>query len=206
MRELWNSLSQEMKPRFHEISTYLIACSFCWLLIFHPEFRNGVYMFFTGLGSMSPVFIVLGLIIAGGLLLSLIHPFIKRKKSPLEKAIMAWSVLAINVGVSFFVGVETIPLRSWILMILVVWNLLISIFLLFEMGAQKYEVSDEDASFVEVIVTTIILVAVLLLSDLCLHLSWASILSMCIFYSTSIVFITNWAINVFDLHIPFISK
>jgi hypothetical protein len=74
------------------------------------------------------------------------------------------------------------------------------------MGMQRYEVSDDDASFVEVIVTTVILVIVLLLSDLYLRLSWAMTLSICIFYSTSIVFIITWVINHFDLPIPDILK
>jgi hypothetical protein len=206
MREFWNSLAQQMKPRFHEISTYLIALSFCWLFIFHPELRQGYYLLFTGFETMSPFFLVLGLIVTAGLLLSLIHAFTKRKKLAFEKAIMGWSILGISSVASFLVGTEMLPSRSSIMTILVTWNILMSIVLLMQMGSQKYEISDDEASFAEVIVTTVILVVILLVSDLYLRLSWAMTLSICIFYSTLIVFITTWVIHYFDLQIPDLLK
>jgi hypothetical protein len=206
MNEFWNTLSQQLKPRFHEISMYLIALSVCWVFVFHPELRQGFYIFFSGFESMSPFFIALGLIITGGLLLSLIHAFIKRKKLALEKAIMGWSVLGISSVTSFLAGVEMIPSRSPTMMILVAWNILMSILILFQMGMQKYDVSDDDASFAEVMVTTVILVVILLFSDLHLRLSWAMTLSICIFYSTFVVFITAWVISFFNLQIPDILK
>jgi hypothetical protein len=181
MREFWNSFAQQMKPRFHEISTYLIALSFCWLFIFHPELRWGYYLLFTGFETMSPYFLALGLIVTAGLLLSLIHVFIKRKKLAFEKAIMGWSILGISSVASFLVGTEMLPSRSSIMMILVTWYILMSIVLLMQMGSQKYEISDDEASFAEVIVTTVILMVILLASDLYFHLSWAMTLSICIF-------------------------
>jgi hypothetical protein len=202
MREFWDTLSQQMKPRFHEISMYLVALSFCWLFIFHPELRHGFFMLFSGFESMSPFFIILGLIVTGGLLLSLIHAFIKRKKLAFEKAIMGWSVLGISGVTSFLAGVEMLPSRSAMIMILVAWNILMSVLLLLQMGMQKYDISDDEASFAEVFVTTVILVVILLLADLYLRLSWPLTLSICIFYSTSVVFITTWVVGYFDLQLP----
>ena len=202
MNEFWNTFSQQLKPRFHEITMYLIALSFCWLLFFHPELRFGYYMFFTGFESMSPLFITLGLVVTGGLLLSLIHVFIKRKKLALEKTIMGWSVLGLSGVTSFFVGTEILTSRSSTMAIFVTWNILMSVLILFQMGMQKYDVSDENASFMEVFITTAVLIVILFLADLYLHLSWAVTLSLCIFYSTFIVFITTWAISYFDLQLP----
>ncbi len=206
MDEFWNTFSQQMKPRFHEISIYLIALSFCWLFLFHPELRQGYFMFFSGFESMSPYFVVLGLTVTGGLLLSLVHVFIKRKKLGFEKAIMGWFVLGTSGVTNFFVGVEMLTSRSSIMMILVVWNILMSVLMLIQMGLQKYDVSDEEASFLEVFVTTAILLVILLAADLYLRLSWAMTLSICIFYSTFIVFIATWTVNYFDLQLPNILK
>jgi hypothetical protein len=197
MREFWNTLSQQIKPTFHELSMYLIALSFCWLLFFHPEFRQGFYMFFSGFESMSPLFLALGLTATGGIFLSLVHAFIKRKKSAPEKAIMGWFVLGTSGVTSFFLGAEALHSRSSIMIILAIWNILMSVFLLLQMGSQKFNVSDEDASFVEVFLTTVILVVILFLADSYLRLSWAVILSISIFYSTFIVFITAWISNYF---------
>ena len=206
MDEFWNALSQQLKPRFHETTMYLIALSFCWLFLFHPEIRHGLFMYFSGFESMSPLFIAQGLVVTAGLLLSLIHVFIKRKKLALEKAVMGWFVLGTSGVTSFFVGIEMLASRSSIMMILVAWNILMCILLLLQMGGQKYDISDEDASLVEVFVTTVILLVILLLADLYLRLSWAMTLSICIFYSTFIVLITAWIINYFDLRPPGILK
>jgi hypothetical protein len=202
MREFWKSLAQQLKPRFHEITTYLIALSFCWLFVFHPELRQGYYLLFTGFETMSPFFLAVGLIVTAGLLLSLIHAFVKRKKLALERAIMGWSILGISSVASFLVGTEMLPSRSSFVTILVTWNILMSVVLLIQMGSQKYEISDDEASFAEVIATTLILLIILVVSDLYLSLSWPMTLSICIFYSTLIVFITSWAINYYNLQVP----
>ena len=201
MDEYWKALSQEMKPRFQEISLYLIGLSFCWLILFHPEFREGFFMFFSGFGSMSPFFVALGLIETGGLALCIAHVFINREKSVIEKGLMGWFVFGVSGVTSFFVGAETLNSRSSFMMILVTWNILTSVLMLLQMGMQKYDISDENASSVEIISTTAILVAVLFLADQYFHLSWAMILSVGIFYSTSIVITAIWLVNYFDLHL-----
>lgn len=96
--------------------------------------------------------------------------------------------------------------RSSVMAILVAWNILMSVLMLFQMGMQKYDVSDEDASFAEVFVTTVVLLVTLLFADLYFHLSWAMTLSICIFYSTAVVFIVTWIVNYFDLQLPDILK
>jgi hypothetical protein len=206
MNEYWKALSQEMKPRFHEISMYLIGLSFCWLFLFRPEFREGFIMFFSGFGSGSPYFVALGLIETGGLVLCIAHVFINREKLALEKALMGWFVLGVSGVASFFVGAETLNSRSSFMIILVTWNILTSVLLLLQMGMQKYDISDENASSVEIIATTVILFVVLFLADRYFHLTWAMILSVCIFYSTSIVITTIWLVNYIDLHLLNILK
>ncbi len=151
---------------------------------------------------MSPFFLALGLIVTGGLLLSLFHAFVRRKKSALEKAVMGWFVLGISGVASFFVGIEMLPSRSSLILILVTWNILTSVVLMLQMGMQRYDVSDEDTSFVDVFIATFVLVVVLLLADSYLRLSWGLTLSIGIFYSTSIVFITTWVVKYFDLQLP----
>lgn len=155
---------------------------------------------------MSPYFVTLGLIVTSGLLLSLVHVFIKRNKSALEKALMGWFVLGVSGVASFFAGVETLTSRSSIVKILVIWNILMSVFLLLQMGMHDYDVSDENASSVEVFATTAILIIILLSADLYLRLSWAMTLSISIFFSTFIVFIYSWIVNYFDLQLPDILK
>jgi hypothetical protein len=195
MREFWNTIVQQMKPKFHEISAFLIALAFCWMLAFHPEFRQGYIVFLTGNWSLSPYFITLGLIMTVGLILSLFHVFVQRKKSAIEKFLIGWFVLGTSIIASFVSGGEMLEARSSVVLIFPVWNIIMSVVLLAQMGAQKYEIMDDNASFVDTIITTVILIGLLLVSDSFLHLSWSVTLSVCIFFSTSIVFITTWAIH-----------
>ena len=202
MNNYFEFLSNQLKPRFNEISTYLVSLSFCWLIIFHPELRYGYYLFFTGFESLSPFFLTLGLIVTVGLLLSLIHVFVKRKKLAVEKAIMGWSILGISSAASFITGTEFLPSKSSIAVILITWNILISILTLFQMALQKYYITDNDASLTEVITTTGILVVILLFCDLYFHFSWTVTFSICIFYSTFVIFVATWVTQYFGLQFP----
>ena len=191
-----------MKPKIHELSAYLIALSCCWLFFTHAKLRQTLLIIFGGFGTMSPFFIGLGLVATLGLLLSLVHAFIKRKKSATEKFLMGWFIMGASGVTTFAIGLEMLPLRSSLLMILPVWNMLMGLLMLCQMGFEKYEVEDEDATPGEVLGTTLILVLLLLLADFGLQLSWAMTLSICIFYAITIVFLVTQIANYFGLRSP----
>jgi len=205
MREYWNNLSQNIKPFFHELSAYLIALAFCWLFFTHIELRQGLFIFFSGFESWSPFFIFLGLVLAGGLLLSLLHVFIRRKRSSLEKVLIGCFLLTACAAASFFMASELLVSRSP-LWIVPVWNILMSLLLLIQLVTQKYVISDEEASFLGVLVTTVILVGLLWTADSFLQLSWATTLSICIFYTTSIVYLLPRIARFFKYRLPDLSK
>ena len=197
MREYWNDLSQQLKPKIHELSAYLIALTCCWLFLSHDKLRQALFIIFSGFGSMSPIFIGLGLAVILGLLLSLVHVFIQRKKSEFEKFFMGGVILGASGVASLAVGIEMLPSRSSIMMILPAWNMLMGLLMLSQMGFEKYEVEDEDATPGEVLGATVILVFILLLADFVYRLSWALTLSICIFYALTIVFIANQIVKYF---------
>ncbi len=203
MREFWDAFSQQMTPRFHEISAYSIAFSCCWLLASHADLREGALIF---VGSLGIVFTAVGLVVTAGLVLSLVHVFTKSKKSAVEKAVMGWFILGVSGVASFFVGAQMLPGRSSLTILLAAWNIVMSVLMLTQMAMQKYDIGDEDASLLEVCITTLILVILLLLADVDLHLSWPLTLSLCIFYSTSIVFVATWLADRLGLRLPFSSK
>ena len=202
MNEFWDSLSQQLKPKLHEITAYLIAFSCCWLFISHAKLRQMLFIIFSGFESNSPFFITIGLVATAGLLLSLAHAFIQRKKSQPEKILMGWFVMGICGMSSFVLGLDALGSRSASILILPVWNILTGLFMLTQMAAQKYEMSDDNASLGRVLGTTVILVTVLFLTDFVLRLSWALTLSICIFYATTIVFLISWTTNYFEIQLP----
>lgn len=202
MREYWDNLSRQLKPSIHEVSAYSIAFTCCWLLVTHAKLRQTLLIIFSGFGSMSPFFIGLGLVATLGLLLSLIHAFIPVRKSDPEKFLMGWFIMGASGVASFVIGLEMLPSRSSLLMLLPVWNMLMGLLMLCQMGFQKYEVNDEDASLTAVFGTTVILVLILWLTDLSLQLSWALTLSICIFYATTLVFIAHQIVKYFGSQSP----
>lgn len=201
MREFFVLLARQLKPKFHELSAYLIAFTCCWLFVFHTQLRQALLMIFSGFGSLSPYFILVGLLLTLGVLFSLVNAFIQRKKSSYEKYLMGWFVMGVSSLASFAVGVEMLPLRASPMLILPVWNMLIGVLMLFQMGFQKYDVGDEDASPQAVWATTAILLVILFLADWGLQLSWAVILSLCIFYATTVVFVVSWFIRYFRIQL-----
>ena len=70
------------------------------------------------------------------------------------------------------------------------------------MALQKYYITDNDASLTEVITTTGILVVILLFCDLYFHFSWTVTFSICIFYSTFVIFVAAWVTQYFGLQFP----
>jgi hypothetical protein len=202
MNEFWGSLSQQLKPKLHEITAYLIACSCCWLFISHAKLRQALYIIFSGFESNSPFFITIGLVATAGLLLSLVHAFIQRKKSQPEKILMGWFVMGVSGMSSFVLGLDMLGSHSTTLLILPVWNILTGLFMLTQMEMQKYEMSDDNASIGVVFGTTVLLVIILFLTDFGLHLSWALTLSICIFYATTIVFLSTWIVKYFEIQLP----
>ncbi len=170
-QEFWTSFKDQMKPKFDEVSAYLIASSFCWLFFFHSELRRGLYNFFSGFEYFSPAFIAFGFLLAAGLFLSLFHVFFKRKKSAPEKFLMGWFLMCTSIMASFFLGSEMLSTQTWAGMLLPIWNFLMSVIFLIQMGTHQYDISDEDAPISKVVVTTVLLLIILLFFDLYLQLS-----------------------------------
>jgi hypothetical protein len=198
MHEYWNNLSRNIKPLFHELSAYLVALALGCLFVYHSELRQGLYQFFVGFG---PLFILLGLFLAGGWLLSLVHVFIRRRRSAIEKMLIGYFLLTTSAVASFFMASEMLP-SSPTLVILPVWNILMSLLLLIQMVAGNYSLSDDDASFRGVLLTTAVLAAILWAADSLLQLSLATTLSICIFFATSIVYLPARIARIFNARLP----
>jgi hypothetical protein len=205
-REFWNSFKIQTKPKFDEVSAYLIAFAFCWLFIFHPELRRGLYIFFTGFENFSLAFMAFGLLLAAGLFLSLFHVFFNRKKSAPEKFMMGWFLMGTSIVASFFLGSEMLSTQSRAGMLLPIWNFLASVIFLIQMGTHQYDISNEDAPISKVLMTTALLLIILLIFDLYLRLSFAMIMSICVFYATSVIFLGSCITGIFGLKLPGFSK
>jgi hypothetical protein len=105
-------------------------------------------------------------------------------------------ILGANGFAGIAAGVEMLPSRWSILAVIPIWNILVGIILLYQIGLQKFDVNDENVSLIEVEVTSIILLTVFAVTNFRFHLMWATTFSICIFCS-SVLFLFIWIINYF---------
>jgi len=202
MREYVKNIRKQLKPKYHELTAYLTALTCAALFLFRSEFR-AVYVDYFKIQSgpedvrASIAFFVLGSIVTIGFFLSFIHVFIKDKKSWFDKTCIGTFILGTNGLAGIVAGLEMLPSQWSILMIVPLWNILTGIILLYQIGLQKFDISDENASPLQVFGSSITLLIVFFITNFVFHFSWAMTLSICLFYSSTIFFFASWMIDYF---------
>ncbi len=201
MREQWNRALEWLKPKYNELTTYLTALTCVILFFTHPEFRRLYFEILSGAGAdrASLAFFALGLLATLGFFLSIMHVFTKRTKTDFEKTCMTAFVMGANGFAGIAAGVEMLPARWSLLALFPIWNICMGVLLLYQIGVAKDPITDENASPWEVFTGSIILVFVFVLTNSQFHLTWAMIFSICMFYSTTLIFLITWTLNYFNL-------
>ena len=201
MRDYLNNIREQMKPKYHEITAYLTALTCAVLFVVNPEFRQFYFEILSGAGAAkaSLAFMTLGLIATIGFFYSFLHIFIKRKKSVLEKTCMGMFIMGANGMAGVLTGIEMLPSRWSPIALIPIWNILIGMILLYQIGLSKFEITDENASPTEVVGASIILFIVFAIIGFRTRLTWAMTFSICLFYSSTIFFLINWIIYYFRL-------
>jgi hypothetical protein len=202
MREYLNNIAKQMKPKYDETTAYLTALACAVLFFVHPEFRKIYVEILSGAGAAnkaSLAFIALGLIATIGFFLSFFHVFFYGEKSPFEKICIGTFIIGANGFAGIMAGVEMLSSRWSIAMIIPVWNIFMGVLLLYQLGLNKFDISDRNSSIFEVLVASITLIIVFVITDYGFHLSWAMALSVCVFYSSTIFFVVMWLLNLVRL-------
>jgi hypothetical protein len=195
MRSL--SFFRWFEVRYDEISVYIIAAALLILILVHLGpiirwFREGVSSSTIGeiiwYGFCGSIIL---LCFGTGWFLSLYHVFTNRKKNPDEGGLMAIFAISVNAVTGFLVArymfFSGMWVNKWWLGIIPVWLFLNSIFLFLKLQFHQYNddvISDENASIVQVFVSTIILVAVFAICHFILDMYWAVTYSICVIYAT----------------------
>jgi hypothetical protein len=190
-----------LTPTYNELTTYLTALT-CFILFFtHPEFRQLYFEIITGAKAdrASIAFIGLGLIATFGFFYSIIHVFQERGKTPFEKLCIGAFAMSANGIAGMVAGIEMLPSRLSILIVFPFWNFLMGALLLYQLGLNKFNISDDNASLSEVIWATGPLLMIFAISNIIFHLSWAMTFSICMFFSSIIIFYVKWIINYFQI-------
>ncbi len=192
------------KPVYNELSAYLTALTCVVLFFSHPDFRQYLFSALdntTGEGGPIP-FLVLGSFAIMGFALSIFHVFTDRTKSSFEKYCMGAFAIGANALASIEGGIETIRSGGSILVLFPIWNIIIGIVMIFQIRYNKFEVTDENASLLEVSWASLALLIVFAITNLALHVSWAMTFSICMFYSSSAFLLISWIVKHSTLRLP----
>lgn len=183
--------------RYDEMSVYIIAAALLILIFVHfgpiiRWFREGissstlgeiVWYGFSG--------VVLLLCFGTGWFLSFYHVFTNREKRPGEGGFMALFAISVNSVTGFILArhmfFSGMWVNKWWLGIIPVWLFLNSIFLFLKLQLNRYNddvISDENASIIQVFVSTIILVALFAICHFVFDTYWAVTYSICVIYAT----------------------
>jgi hypothetical protein len=188
------------RPIYNELSVYLVALTCILMLLTNADFRQT--LFSLAVLAVSDVRPLLGVVVISlllflelllGLFLSIFHVLTARPESPFEKSIMTWFAVFVTAIASMTAGGEAIHSTPSFLLVVPVWNILMGLVLMIQIRAIRF--SNQNASRQEVLIASGVLIVIYSVAYFVFRLSWAMTFSICIFFSSSILFILSWAIN-----------
>jgi hypothetical protein len=181
-------------PKFNELILYLNAL-ICFILFFvHPEFRSIYFDILSGgkAGKAGLGFIAIGILATLGLFLSVYHVLAKRKKTDFEKLCMGVFILCVNGLAGIISGIETITSQPLSMVFFPLWNITSGAFLLYQIGLQRFDVTDDNASPLEVICGSILLLTIYFILTTIPNLSWAMTFSICMCCISTVISTYYW--------------
>jgi hypothetical protein len=192
-REIWGYLKLALgwpSSKYSELFTYLTAITCAILFFSHPDFRqfisdtqdafvekgNGIY------------FLAVGLFALAGFFYSIFHAFSLRPKTSIEKYCMGAFAIGANALAGIIAGAEEFNTTHSIFVLFPIWNIIVGIVMLFQIRESKFEITDENVSSLEVWIASTTLIIVFAIAYLAFDISWAMTFSICMFYSSWLVF------------------
>jgi hypothetical protein len=196
MRAYINNIFGRLVPKYHELTTFLTALTCLVLFLAYPDFRQIYFSILAGGNSpyweAAAALLALGLIVTMGFIFSFYHIVTKSRKTMAQMLSMGAFTLAANGMAGIYAGSEVFPSHFSVRMIFPLFNILMGVLQLYQIGLVRFEVTDENASFLEVFFASLLFGGLFILSYYQLHLSWAMTFSVCMFYSSTVVYFFKW--------------
>jgi hypothetical protein len=194
---------RRLVPRYNELALFLMSISFILVFFTYEELRAIIvkilfYHFFELELSLPPIIFVLGIVYC------LYHVFTKRRKTDFEKFMMLLFAISVNAVSGIAAGMHilshafdalpgdasVIQLTPAIILILFpFWNIFNGVWLLFILRFQIIDesvITDENATPLQVLLGSMILLLVFLLCYTVFKLHWIITLSICVGCATSV--------------------
>ena len=178
----WDPSQPWFQVTYEETTLFLMAVTSVLLVYFEPEVRSDVSYAFENSG----VDLFFWIFFAGGVLLALIHPFLRRSKTNFEKTVMLLFLLAANGGSGLYAGFLLIAQTDHRYLIFPLINIFSFFFISISRVAADYQraISDKDATLSDVFISTIFLLLVFTYCEIVLKTHWAITFSICVAYAT----------------------
>ncbi len=194
MREKIREIAQFFKPKYNEISAYLTAVICITVFVLYSDFRKTIWEIGSALAHEEKLITIslLGIMALAGCGLSIVHVFLKRTKSPIEKILIGVFCLAANALAAIFAGIEMIPAQFSFMIVFPIMNILMGIFLIYQIALQNFEISDENASCGETLIGMLFIIFVIFVLLFGFKVSWSMTFSMSLFCSSVFSFLYSW--------------
>ncbi len=196
MRHFLQKIFGWLKPQYHELVTYQSTIACIVLLLAYPELRL-TYKQIIHEKVIGDWIVLMSVLAVLGMFFSIWHVFTARKKLLWEKQWMGAFAMSANGLAGIAAGVEIFPTRWSFMALFPIWNILVGMILLYQMGFAENVVTDENASLLEVGIATVSLLVIFAIAKYGFHLTWAATFSVCMVYSSIITFVTSWFTNQF---------
>jgi hypothetical protein len=175
-------------PRYDDLTLFTLSVTLLFLLMTNGQLQNSLVTFLTS-GYQHLGFYVLLAMWAGGMVLSMVTVFFDRRKSDFEKHLLLIFAVGITAGTGIYAGILMFEsFRSWLL-IFPIWNILSGVILIlyFRTGVVTTKcISDEHASFVDIVTSLIAMTILLAVCQYVFKLHWVYTYSIAVCYTMSL--------------------
>lgn len=201
MREHLKSFFGLSESRYHEITTFLTALTCALVVVMYPDLRQYLADVRDHLprAELYTTFLIVGVFAIFGFMLSILHVFIQREKMLMERYVMGTFTIAVSALAGIKSGLEALASSASILIVFPIFNILMGMLMLYNLRMPLYDVTNENASLLEISGASLILYVVFSIAYFGFHLSWAMTFSICVFYSNMLFFLAKWMIKRFHV-------
>lgn len=174
-------------PRYDDLTLFALSITFLSLLLINPEVKNDLIKILTNRFDLRITIAVI--LSAIGMIFSFFNIFFKREKFEFEKYLMLFFAVFVTAGTGIYAGyIMLSDNRSW-LIIFPAWNIINAAFLLLMFRLKIVDtdcITEERASFVQVILCLISIAIVLAICHYIFKLRWPFTYSICVCFVMSL--------------------
>jgi len=178
-------------PRYDELALYLMSCAFVILLLIDPDLESWLNRVLTEdpFAEFMHLYLIGIVIFVTGMAYSLYHAFTTREKTEWEKTAMLFFAVIVNSTAGIVAGVYILKDSQGLLVLFPLWNIVNGIILLFLYKSRMVDdtcIADDDATLLQVVVGTIVVVSFILVGKFVFDMYWAISFSICVAFSSNV--------------------